>query len=120
MDNYIYLVVETDEQDYQEAKRGRELVFDFKDGDHFYFSCAKNVVTFIYGTRETNTAYEFCQTYGGEYSSDSLLRELEADRGGYWFTVQVNYNPSKDDKFPIAFMFGKGKTTKYYHINKIK
>lgn len=49
MDKYIYKVVETEQQEYQEAKGGRNLLFDFEDGDHFYFSSAKNVVMFIYG-----------------------------------------------------------------------
>lgn len=90
MDNYIYLVVETEKQEYQEAKPGRNLFFDFEDGGHYYFSSAKNVETFIYGmskyrdhilTHETNTAYEFCQTYGKKYPSDQLFRELEEDGG---------------------------------------
>lgn len=129
MDNYIYLVVETEKQEYQEAKPGRNLFFDFKDGDHYYFSSAKNVVRFIYGmakcrdrifTNETNPAYEFCQTYGKKYPSEQLLRELEED-GGYWFTVQRNYDPEKDEKFPLASLFCDAiHETRYYHIIKKK
>lgn len=130
MDNYIYLVVETKKQEYQEAKPGRNLFFDFEDGDHFYFSSAKNVVIFIYGmskyrdhilTKETNTAYEFLQTYGKKYPSEQLLRELEEDRGGYWFTVQRNYDPIKDEEFPLASLFCDAiHDTRYYHIIKKK
>lgn len=130
MDKYIYKVVETKQQEYQEAKRGRNLLFDFEDGDHFYFSSAKNVVIFIYGmakchdyirTNETNQAYEFCQTYGEKYPSEQLLRELEEDGGNYWFTVQRNYDPSKDGEFPLASFFSDAiKETRYYHILKIR
>lgn len=130
MDNYIYLVVETEKQEYQEAKPGRNLFFDFEDGDHYYFSSAKNVVTFIYGmskyrdhilTHETNTAYEFCQTYGKKYPSDQLFRELEEDGGGYWFTVQENYDPAKKEESQLDSLFCDDiKATRYYHILKIK
>nr|DAG79390.1 MAG TPA: hypothetical protein [Caudoviricetes sp.] len=130
MDNYIYLVVETEKQEYQEAKPGRNLFFDFEDGDHYYFSSAKNVVRFIYGmakchdyirTNETNPAYEFCQTYGEKYPSEQLLRGLEEDGGNYWFTVQRNYDPSKDEEFPLASFFSDAiKETRYYHILKIR
>ena len=44
MDKYIYEVVETEQQEYQEAKPGRNLFFDFEDGDIYYFSSAINVV----------------------------------------------------------------------------
>ena len=126
MDKYIYEVVETEQQEYQEAKPGRNLLFDFEDGDKYYFSSAINVVRFIYGmakcrnwmrTHETNPAYEFCQTYGGKYPSEQLLRDL--DEVGYWFTVQENYDPEKDEEFPIASLCGEKKSTKYYHILKI-
>lgn len=130
MDKYIYKVVETEQQEYQEAKGGRNLLFDFEDGDHFYFSSAKNVVMFIYGmvkyhdyirTNETNPAYEFCQTYGKKYPSEQLLRELDEDGGNYWFTVQRNYDPSKDGEFPLASLFSDAiKETRYYHIEKIE
>ena len=111
MDKYIYEVVETKQQEYQEAKPGRNLRFDFEDGDRYFFTSAINVVRFIYGmakcrnwmrTNETNPAYEFCQTYGGKYPSEQLLRELEEDGGGYWFTVQRNYDPEKNEEFPLA------------------
>ena len=35
MDKYIYEVVETKQQEYQEAKPGRNLRFDFEDGDRY-------------------------------------------------------------------------------------
>ena len=126
MDKYIYEVVETEQQEYQEAKPGRNLIFDFEDGDIHYFTSAINVVRFVYGmakcrnwmrTDETNPAYEFCQTYGGKYTSEQLLRDL--DEVGYWFTVQENYDPEKDEEFPIASICGEKKSTKYYHILKI-
>ena len=126
MDKYIYKVVETEQQEYQEAKPGRNLLFDFEDGDIHYFTSAINVVRFIYGmakcrnwmrTDEDNPAYEFCQTYGGKYPSEQLLRDL--DEVGYWFTVQENYDPEKDEEFPIASLCGEKKSTKYYHILKI-
>ena len=130
MNKYIYKVVETDQQEYQEAKPGRNLFFDFEDGDRYYFSSAINVVRFIYGinkyngrirTNENNPAYEFCQTYGGKYTSEQLIRELEEDGGGYWFTVQRNYDPSKDDEFPLATLFCDAThKTRYYHILKIR
>ena len=129
MDKYIYKVVETEQQEYQDAKPGRNLIFDYEDGDRYYFSSAVNVVRFIYGmskyhdfivTNETNPAYEFCQTYGCEYPSEQLLRELEEDCGGYWFTVQRNYDPEKDDEFPSATLFCDSiHETRYYHILKI-
>lgn len=127
MDKYIYEVVETEQQEYQEAKPGRNLIFDFEDGDRYFFTSAINVVRFIYGiqkyngrirTNETNPAYEFCQTYGCEYTSEQLLRELDEQDGGYWFTVQENYDPEKDEEFPIASLCGEKKSTKYYHILK--
>ena len=126
MDKYIYEVVETEQQEYQEAKPGRNILFDFEDGDIHYFTSAINVVRFVYGmakcrnwmrTNETNPAYEFCQTYGGKYTSEQLLRDL--DEVGYWFTVQENYDPEKDEEFPIASLCGEKKSTKYYHILKI-
>lgn len=130
MDKYIYKVVETEQQEYQEAKKGRNLLFDFEDGDHFYFSSAKNVVRFIYDiqkynghirTLETNPAYEFYLTYGEKCLSEQLLRGLEEDGGGYWFTVQRNYDPSKDEEFPLASFFSDAiKETRYYHILKIR
>lgn len=128
MDKYIYEVVKTEQQDYQEAKPGRNILFDFEDSDIHYFTSAINVVRFIYGmakchdrifTHENNTAYEFCQTYGCEYPSEQLLRELEEQDGGYWFTVQENYDPSKDDEFPSASLCGEKKSTRYYHVMKI-
>ena len=129
MDKYIYEVVETEQQEYQEAKPGRNLLFDFEDGDRYFFTSAINVVRFIYGmakcrnwmrTNETNPAYEFCQTYGGKYPSEQLLRELEEDGGGYWFTVQRNYDPEKDKVFPLAPLFSDAiHETRYYHILKI-
>ena len=130
MDKYIYMVVETEQQEYQEAKPGRNLFFDFEDGDRYYFSSAINVVRFIYNiqkyngrirTNEENPAYEFCQTYGGKYTSEQLLRELEEDGGGYCFTVQRNYDPEKDDEFPLATLFCDSiHETRYYHILKIR
>lgn len=130
MNNYIYKVVETEQQEYQEAKPGRNLIFDFEDGDSYYFSSAVNVVRFIYGinkyngrirTNENNPAYEFCQTYGGKYTSEQLIRELEEDGGGYWFTVQRNYDPSNDDELPLATLFCDAThKTRYYHILKIR
>ena len=129
MDKYIYEVVETEQQEYQEAKPGRNLRFDFEDGDHYFFTSAINVVRFIYNiqkyngrirTNETNPAYEFCQTYGGKYPSEQLLRELEEDDGGYWFTVQRNYDPEKNEVFPFATFFCDSiHETRYYHILKI-
>lgn len=128
MDKYIYEVVETEQQEYQEAKPGRNLLFDFEDGDRYFFTSAINVVRFIYGmakykdyisTNETNPAYEFCQTYGGKYPSEQLLRELEEDGGGYWFTVQRNYDPEKDEEFPLSSLFCDAiHETRYYHIIK--
>ena len=130
MDKYIYEVVATEQQDYQEANQGRNLLFDYEDGYHYYFTSAINVVRFIYGmskchdfilTHETNPAYEFCQTYGGKYPSEQLLRELEEDGGGYWFTVQRNYDPEKNEVFPLATLFSDAiHETRYYHILKIK
>ena len=129
MEKYIYEVVETKQQEYQEAKPGRNLFFDFEDGDRLYFTSAINVVRFIYcmskyhghiKTDEDNPAYEFCQTYGGKYPSEQLLRELEEDDGGYWFTVQRNYDPEKDEVFPLATLFSDAiHETRYYHILKI-
>ena len=129
MDKYIYEVVETEQQEYQEAKPGRNILFDFEDGDIHYFTSAINVVRFVYGmakcrdwmrTDEANPAYEFCQTYGGKYPSEQLLRELEEDGGGYWFTVQRNYDPEKDEVFPLAPLFSDAiHETRYYHILKI-
>lgn len=128
MDKYIYKVVETEQQEYQEAKPGRNLLFDFEDGDSYFFTSAINVVRFIYGmakykdyisTNETNPAYEFCQTYGEKYTSEQLIRELEEDGGGYWFTVQRNYDPEKDEEFPLASLFCDAiHETRYYHIIK--
>ena len=128
MDKYIYEVVETEQQEYQEAKPGRNLLFDFEDGDRYFFTSAINVVRFIYNiqkyngrirTNETNPAYEFCQTYGCKYPSEQLLRELDEQDGGYWFTVQENYDPSKDDEFPSASFFCDAThKTRYYHILK--
>ena len=129
MDKYIYMVVETEQQEYQEAKPGRNLFFDFEDGDRYYFSSAINVVRFIYGiqkyngrirTNEKNPAYEFCPTYGGKYTSEQLLRELEED-GGYWFTVQRNYDPEKDKEDQFATLLCDSiHETRYYHILKIR
>ena len=128
MDKYIYKVVETEQQEYQEAKPGRNLIFDFEDGDIYYFSSAINVVRFIYGmakcrgwmrTHETNPAYEFCLTYGEKFTSEQLLRGLEEYECFYWLTVQENYDPEKDEEFPIASLCGEKKSTKYYHILKI-
>ena len=130
MDKYIYMVVETEQQEYQEAKPGRNLFFDFEDGDIYYFSSAINVVRFIYNiqkyngrirTNEKNPAYEFCPTYGGKYTSEQLLRELEEDGGGYWFTVQRNYDPEKDKEDPFATLLCDSiHETRYYHILKIR
>ena len=129
MDKYIYEVVVTEQQEFQEAKPGRNILFDFEDGDIHYFTSAINVVRFIYGmakcrdfilTNEDNPAYEFCQTYGEKYPSEQLLRELEEDGGGYWFTVQRNYDPSKNERFPLgAFFCDAIHETRYYHILKI-
>ena len=128
MDKYIYKVVETEQQEYQEAKPGRNLLFDFEDGDIYYFSSAINVVRFIYNiqkyngrirTNETNPAYEFCLTYGEKCTSEQLLRGLEEYECFYWFTVQRNYDPEKDEEFTLASLFGEKKSTKYYHILKI-
>lgn len=128
MDKYIYEVVETEQQEYQEAKPGRNLLFDFEDGDRYFFTSAINVVRFIYGmakykdyisTNETNPAYEFCQTYGEKYTSEQLLRGLEEDGGGYWLTVQRNYDPEKDEEFPLSSLFCDAiHETRYYHIIK--
>ena len=128
MDKYIYEVVATEQQEYQEAKPGRNLRFDFEDGDHYYFLSAINVVRFIFGmskykdymrTNETNPAYEFCLTYGKKFTSEQLLRGLEEDCGGYWLTVQRNYDPAKDEEFPLASLFCDAiHETRYYHIIK--
>ena len=128
MDKYIYEVVETEQQEYQEAKPGRNLFFDFEEGDIYYFSSAINVVRFIFGmskykdcirTNETNPAYEFCLTYGEKFTSEQLLRGLEEDCGGYWLTVQRNYDPAKDEGFPLAYLFCDAiHETRYYHIIK--
>ena len=128
MDKYIYEVVETEQQEYQEAKPGRNLFFDFEDGDRYFFTSAINVVRFIYrmtkykdciSTNETDPAYDFCQTYGEKYPSEQLLRELEEDGGGYWFTVQENYDPEKGEKDTIYYLISDNvKSTKYYHIVK--
>ena len=130
MYKYIYTVVVTEQQEYQEAKPGRNLIFDYEDGYRYCFSSAINVVRFIYGmakchdwmrTDEANPAYEFCQTYGGKYPSEQLLRELEEDGGDYWFTLQRNYDPKKDEEFPIATLFSDAiHETRYYHILKIR
>ena len=129
MNKYIYKVVKTEQQEYKEAKPGRNLIFDYEDGYNYYFSSALNVVRFIYGikkyngrirTNEENPAYEFCPTYGGKYTSEQLLRELEEDCGGYWFTVQRNYDPEKDDESTLATLFCDSiHETRYYHILKI-
>ncbi len=128
MEKYIYEVVETEQQEYQEAKPGRNLFFDFEDGDIYYFSSAINVVRFIYNiqkyngrirTNENNPAYEFCLTYGRKCTSEELLHGLEVESCFYWFTVQENYDPEKDEEFPIASLWGEKKSTKYYHILKI-
>lgn len=130
MDKYIYEVVETEQQEYQEAKPGRNLFFDFEDGDRYFFTSAINVVRFIYrmtkykdciSTNETDPAYEFCQTYGGKYPSEQLLRGLEEYECFYWLTVQRNYDPEKDEEFPLAPLFSDAiHETRYYHILKIK
>ena len=129
MEKYIYLVVETEQQEYQEAKPGRNLFFDFEDGDKYYFSSAINVVRFIYGiqkyngrihTNETNPAYEFCLTYGRKCTSEELLHGLEIESCFYWFTIQRNYDPEKDEEFPLATLFCDAiHETRYYHILKI-
>ena len=129
MGKYIYLVVETEQQEYREAKPGRNLLFDFEDGDKYYFSSAINVVRFIYGmakcrnwmrTNETNPAYEFCLTYGRKCTSEELLRGLEEYECFYWLTIQRNYDPSKDEEFPLAYLFCDAiHETRYYHILKI-
>ena len=128
MDKYIYEVVVTEEQEYQEAKPGRNPLFDFEDGERYYFSSAINVVRFIYimskykdriSTNETDPAYEFCKTYGEKYPSEQLLRDLEEDDGGYWFTVQENYDPEKGEKDTVYYLISDNvKSTKYYHIVK--
>lgn len=128
MYKYIYTVVETEQQEYQEAKPGRDPLFDYEDGKRYCFSSPINVVRFIYGmakcrnwmrTNEANPAYEFCQTYGCEYPSEQLLRELNEQDGGYWFTVQENYDPSKDEELPSASLFSDAtRKTRYYHILK--
>lgn len=129
MDKYIYEVVETEQQEYQEAKPGRNLLFDFEDGDRYFFSSAINVVRFIYGiqkyngrirTNETNPAYEFCLTYGEKCTSEQLLRGLEEYECFYWFTLQRNYDPEKDKENPFAtFCCDSIHETRYYHILKI-
>ena len=129
MDKYIYEVVETEQQEYQEAKPGRNLFFDFEDGDRHYFTSAINVVRFIYGmakcrnwmrTNETNPAYEFCLTYGEKCTSEQLLHGLEEYECFYWFTLQRNYDPEKDEEFPLAPLFSDAiHETRYYHILKI-
>lgn len=128
MDKYIYEVVETEQQEYQEAKPGRNLFFDFEDGDRYYFSSAINVVRFIYGiqkyngrirTNENNPAYEFCLTYGRKCTSEELLHGLEIESCFYWFTIQRNYDPAKDEEFPLASLFCDAiHETRYYHIIK--
>ena len=130
MDKYIYEVVETEQQENQEAKPGRNLLFDFEDGDRYFFTSAINVVRFIYNiqkyngrirTNETNPAYEFCLTYGEKCTSEQLLRGLEEYECFYWFTLQRNYDPSKDKEFPLASLFCDAiHETRYYHILKIK
>lgn len=130
MDKYIYEVVETEQQEYQEAKPGRNLFFDFEDGDRYFFTSAINVVRFIFGmskykdymrTNETNPAYEFCLTYGEKFTSEQLLRGLEEYECFYWFTVQRNYDPAKDEGFPLASLFCDAiHETRYYHILKIR
>ena len=111
MEKYIYKVVETDQQEYQEAKPGRNLIFDFEDGDSYYFSSAINVVRFIYNiqkyngrirTNEKNPAYEFCLTYGEKCTYEQLLRGLEEYECFYWFTLQRNYDPEKDKEDTFA------------------
>ena len=130
MDKYIYEVVETEQQEYQEAKPGRNLFFDFEDGDRYFFTSAINVVRFIYGmskyngrirTNETNPAYEFCLTYGRKCTSEELLHGLKEEECFYWFTIQRNYDPSKDEEFPLASLFCDAiHETRYYHILKIR
>ena len=129
MDKYIYEVVETEQQEYQEAKPGRNLFFDFEDGDIYYFSSTINVVRFIYGiqkyngrirTNENKPAYEFCLTYGRKCTSEELLHGLKEEECFYWFTIQRNYDPSKDEEFPLASLFCDAiHETRYYHILKI-
>ena len=129
MDKYIYEVVETEQQEYQEAKPGRNLFFDFEDGDKYYFSSAINVVRFIYNiqkyngrilTNENNPAYEFCLTYGEKFTSEQLLRGLEEYECFYWLTIQRNYDPEKDKEFPLSYLFSDAiHETRYYHILKI-
>ena len=129
MDKYIYEVVETEQQEYQEAKPGRNLFFDFEDGDKYYFSSEINVVRFIYNiqkyngrirTNETNPAYEFCLTYGEKFTSEQLLRGLEEYECFYWLTIQRNYDPEKDKEFPLSYLFSDAiHETRYYHILKI-
>ena len=129
MDKYIYEVVETKQQEYQEAKPGRNLLFDFEDGDRYFFTSAINVVRFIDNiqkytghihTHETNPAYEFCLTYGEKCTSEQLLRGLDEYECFYWFTVQRNYDPEKDEVFPLATLFSDAiHETRYYHIVKI-
>ena len=130
MDKYIYEVVETKQQEYQEAKPGRNLRFDSEDGDRYFFTSAINVVRFIYGiqkyngrirTNETNPAYEFCLTYGEKCTSEQLLRGLEEYECFYWFTLQRNYDPEKNEEFPLATLFSDAiHETRYYHILKIR
>lgn len=129
MENYIYIVVETEQQEYQEAKPGRNLRFDFEDGERYYFSSAINVVRFIYNiqkyngrirTNENNPAYEFCLTYGEKFTSEQLLRGLEEYECFYWLTIQRNYDPEKDKEFPLSYLFSDAiHETRYYHILKI-
>ena len=129
MDKYIYEVVETEQQEYQEAKPGRNLRFDFEDGDRYFFTSAINVVRFIYNiqkynghihTHETNPAYEFCLTYGEKCTSEQLLRGLEEYECFYWFTLQRNYDPEKDEEDPFATLCCDSiHETRYYHILKI-
>lgn len=129
MDKYIYEVVETEQQEYQEAKPGRNLFFDFEDGDRYFFTSAINVVRFIFGmskykdymrTNETNPAYEFCLTYGEKFTSEQLLRGLEEYECFYWLTIQRNYDPEKDKEFPLSYLFSDAiHETRYYHILKI-
>ena len=128
MDRYIYEVVEAKQLEWQEAEPGRDLLFDFEDGDRYFFTSAINVVRFIYimskykdriSTNETDPAYEFCKTYGEKYPSEQLLSDLEEDDGGYWFTVQENYDPEKGEKDPVYYLISDNvKSTKYYHIVK--
>ena len=129
MDKYIYEVVETEQQEYQEAKPGRNLFFDFEDGEIYYFSSAINVVRFIYNiqkyngrirTNENNPSYEFCLTYGEKFTSEQLLRGLEEYECFYWLTIQRNYDPEKDKEDPFATLLCDSiHETRYYHILKI-